>query len=95
MAPAARRHRAQRAAVRLSSRHDGSGSPQLSQIGGVMRWMAAQQAWQIGPASTSAIGSLHAAHRGARRTESSAFVAETRRDWGVGIAGIEIAVCRF
>jgi hypothetical protein len=39
-----RRHRAHRCALQLATRHDGNGSPQLSQIGGVMGRTALQQA---------------------------------------------------
>jgi hypothetical protein len=45
-----RRQRAHRAVATLMARHDGSGSPQPSQTGGVMARTACQQDGQTGPA---------------------------------------------
>lgn len=72
------------------ARQEGNGSPQPSQMGGEMRRIAAQQVSQIGPASASAIGRSQAAHRGERRTVSSALATHraARRGLGVGNWGL-------
>ncbi|MEO8077228.1 MAG: hypothetical protein ABI818_12935 [Acidobacteriota bacterium] len=67
-----RRQRAQRPQAMLVTRHVGSGSPQLSQTGGVIGTIRVQQAWQTGPRVGWSSGLRHAAHAGASSTASAA-----------------------
>jgi len=65
---------------RLMTRHDGSGSPQRSQSGGVSGRIERQQIPQTGPWVGCWRSSPHAAHDGARTTESRASAAASSTD---------------
>src|SRR3954465_7855890 len=71
-ARAPRRHRGQRAIGTLIVRHAGSGSPQLSQNGGVNGMIEFQQLAQIGPRVGRSSGAAQAPQTGANTTASSA-----------------------
>jgi hypothetical protein len=67
-----RRHRAQRAAGRLTARHDGSGSPQVSQRGGVSGRTDDQQRAHTAPRVGRSSGASQAAQAGASSTDRTA-----------------------
>jgi hypothetical protein len=62
----------------LMIRHDGSGSPQRSQSGGVNGVMLRQQSQQTGPRVGSGSGRSQAAQAGARMTASRPSIARLK-----------------
>ena len=71
-APRRRRQRGHRDRSTEMTRHDGSGSPHVSQTGGVMGTIDDQQPRQTGPAVGSSSGPAQQAQAGASSTASAA-----------------------
>lgn len=80
-----RRHRGHRVRLQLTSRHDGKGSPQFSQIGGVIGRIALQHARHTGPSSGTDNIDRQDAHAGANTNRRTPLAQASRRDWRFGM----------